>query len=148
MKFYFLIVVALFISCTKTKVGYYTLVIDGTLNQTRHTFSPDTSITYKTENYHVEKTVKVNYSGNTTIEVDGVIWEKDGTKISDTIIYDSWKQPSHALGGGSSYTEIYNGKIISNKIIEGNYRRYDFYFTAFSFTEQNNINATFTLKKN
>jgi hypothetical protein len=136
-------------SCTKTKVGDYTLTIDGTeyIIQ-RKAYCCDTTGTYTIEPYHYENKVKVTNVNNSTIEIDGAIWKKDGKKISMESSYDSNNSASHALGGGNRSTDGYQGTILSNTLISGDYHLEGFSYASNSFTWSYKITATFTIRKN
>ncbi len=136
-------------SCTKTKIGTYTMIVEGTKYEVqKNAYCCDTTGTYSLTKYYTETEVKITRVGNSTVEIGDNIWEKDGKSINHTTIYDSNSQPSHPLGGGTRYTETYNGDIISDKLITGDYLFTQFSFAYGSKTYSTTINATFTIKKN
>lgn len=146
----FIILLAIhFNGCTKTKIGNYTLVIEGAVySVTRNAYCCDTAGTYKLENYYFENDVKVTQVSNSTIEIEDEIWKKDGASINYDNSYDSNNQSGHPLGGGYRYTESYTGKILSDKLIVGDYKKEDFSYVSFSKTYKSTIHAKFTIKKN
>jgi len=136
-------------SCTKTKIGTYTLIIEGTKYEVqRNAYCCDTTGVYSLTKYYTETEVKITHVGNSTIEIGGNIWEKNGKTISLVTNYDSNNITGHPLGGGDRYTETYNGSIISDILITGEYVYKGFAFAYASKTYSTTIQAKFTIKKN
>lgn len=124
------------------------MVLDGTFYFiSRNLSGTDTTGTYGRHAYSEQIPVNLSHVGNSYIEVNSAIWEKDGKKISfvSNIIY-----PPDYPGGGSTliYNRTYNGTIISNTLIEG-----DFYIEELNYFTNPKPSVSvksgrFTIKKN
>jgi hypothetical protein len=146
-----LIIFSLFVSarCTKTKIGDYKLIIDGTI-YTREGISLPTvqTSTNTTLPYHTERDVKITDVSNSLIVINGDFWEKSGKTINFKTMFDSNSYPSHALGSQNTYTSNYYGNLISNHLIEGDYY-YESHFYAWisGNYSSSTVTAKFTITK-
>lgn len=144
-----ILVVFLLNSCTKTKLGKYTLTIDGTIYTIeRNSYCCDTTGIYSVKNYHSEREIKITQVSNTIIEIDGNIWKKNGKFLTNEYVYDTNNQISHPLGASYSYNENYNGIIQSNKLINGEYHKQDFSVVYTGKKQESTIQGTFSIIKN
>jgi hypothetical protein len=146
---FFLPVVFVVVSgCTKTKLGTYILTMKGSIYTVeRKAYCCDTTGTYTLEYFTDEREVKITRVGNSTIEIDGNIWQKDGKSVSFTSSYDSNSQPGHALGGSYNFSQNYSGRMVTNKVIEGTFNGEQFSVTVNSTASRTWTNATFTIIK-
>lgn len=136
-------------SCTKTKLGTYTLTIDGiSYSVERNAFCCDTTGIYSQENYHAERDVKITHVGNSTVEMSGDIWTKKGDSLIFKSGYDSRNDPTSGLGGWWAWNQSYRGIMLSNKVIKGNYSNTYSFVNGGSKLGKSLIQATFTLKRN
>lgn len=138
--FYFFV----FIGCTKTKIGDYKMIIDGTIttSSSNHDFNSNvTTSTITTLPYYLEKDIVISQVGNSSIQIDGQIWIKDGRSLSykDSSTYQT-------PGSSSSNKKNYNGQLISISFIEGDYF-YSDNFGSNGHVSSSKITAIFTINK-
>lgn len=138
----------LFNSCTKTRLGEYLLILDGTASSVqRNAFCCDTTGIYSVQPYHEEREIKITHMGKYTVEIDGNIWEKDGQSVSFESSYEIGNTPGAPKGGVFQSWEKYAGTIKSKKLMQGEFSKTDFSVVVGSRTSSTLIQGNFIIKK-
>lgn len=92
--------------------------------------------------FDFQNKVKIDYSGETQFYVNNTLWQKNRKNISRDDAFTTIQSP----GSTTSYTVSYQGKIIDNKNMEGNFISITKSFSGGSVTTST-YTGTFQIKK-
>ena len=124
------------------------MILDGTATRVeRNAYCCDTTGIYSSWAYHEEMEIEITYVGKSTIEIDGNIWEKNGKSLSFETASQYGGTFGAPKGGSSSSTEKYNGTMVSNQLIQGEFRRTDFSVVYSSRSKHTVTQGNFVIKK-